>query len=66
MNLADQLIAVLGPDREHTAIVVSAEYQPVGGAGGTVMPPTYPADETGRSSPGRGNGQSSSTSSPSV
>jgi CRISPR-associated protein Csb1 len=58
MKLADQLIAMLGPEREHTAIVFSAEYQPVGGDGRTVMPPTYPVDDTERSSPGRGNGQS--------
>jgi CRISPR-associated protein Csb1 len=30
------------PARVHTAVVVRAVYQPVGGAGRTVMPPTYP------------------------
>jgi hypothetical protein len=39
-SLADRLTGALGPGREHTAIVVRAVYQPVGGAGCTVMPPT--------------------------
>jgi CRISPR-associated protein Csb1 len=43
-NLADQLLAATSPEREHTALVVRAAYQPVGGAGRTVMPPTYPLD----------------------
>jgi CRISPR-associated protein Csb1 len=42
MSLADRLAGALGAGREHTAIVVRAVYQPVGGAGRTVMPPTYP------------------------
>jgi CRISPR-associated protein Csb1 len=40
--LADRLVSALGTDRRHTAIVVQAVYQPVGGAGRTLMPPTYP------------------------
>jgi CRISPR-associated protein Csb1 len=47
MDLAEQLLVALGPDRQHTAIVVKAQYQPSGGAGWTVMPPTYPADDDG-------------------
>lgn len=43
-DLADVLIAATSEEREHTAIVVSAVYQPVGGPGRTVMPPTYPVD----------------------
>ena len=41
-DLADRLVAAVSPEREYTAIVVRAQYQPVGGAGRTVMPPTYP------------------------
>jgi len=41
-DLADRLVSALGPERQHTAIVVHAIYQPVGGAGRTVLPPTYP------------------------
>jgi CRISPR-associated protein Csb1 len=36
------------PSREYTAIVVQATYQPVGGAGRTVMPPTYPVNSSER------------------
>jgi CRISPR-associated protein Csb1 len=43
-DLADRLVAATSSEREHTAIVVRAIYQPVGGAGRTVMPPTYPVD----------------------
>lgn len=41
-TLADRLIAATSPERKHTAIVVRAMHQPVGGPGRTVMPPTYP------------------------
>jgi hypothetical protein len=41
-SLADRLAGALGAGREHTAVVVRAVYQPVGGVGRTVMPPTYP------------------------
>jgi CRISPR-associated protein Csb1 len=41
-SLSDRLAWALGSPREHTAIVVSAVFQPVGGAGRVVSPPTYP------------------------
>jgi CRISPR-associated protein Csb1 len=44
-SLADRLLAAASPSREHTAIVITATYQPTGGAGRTVQPPTYPSDE---------------------
>ena len=44
-ELADRLVAATSSEREHTAIVVRAEYQPVGGSGRTVMPPTYPVSD---------------------
>ena len=47
-DLADRLLAAVSPEREHTAIVVRALYQPVGGAGRTVMPPTYPPPDNNR------------------
>ena len=42
-DLMDLLMTAMSPEREHAGIVVRAVYQPVGGAGRTVMPPTYPA-----------------------
>ncbi|MFI5063637.1 MAG: type I-U CRISPR-associated RAMP protein Csb1/Cas7u [Streptosporangiales bacterium] len=47
-DLVERLIAAVSPEREHTAIVVRARYQPVGGPGRTVMPPTYPPQEGDR------------------
>ncbi|MFG1941598.1 type I-U CRISPR-associated RAMP protein Csb1/Cas7u [Nonomuraea sp. NPDC048826] len=47
-SLAAQLVAALGEDRAHTAVVVRAVYQPVGGAGNAVMPPTFPIEERER------------------
>jgi len=44
-ELSLALAGVLSPDRQHTAIVISGLYQPAGGAGRTVMPPTYPVSE---------------------
>lgn len=41
-SLADRLYAAVMPSREHTAVVVQAVYQPVGGGGRMVMPPIYP------------------------
>jgi CRISPR-associated protein Csb1 len=41
-TLTDYLTTALGPDRQHTAIVIRANYQPAGGTDRTVMPPTYP------------------------
>jgi CRISPR-associated protein Csb1 len=46
--LADRLVEALKPEREHTAVVVRAIYQPVGGPGCVVMPPTYPPPEAER------------------
>jgi CRISPR-associated protein Csb1 len=42
MNLSEQILDALGPGRRHIAIMISAEYQSVGGGGRPVMPPTYP------------------------
>lgn len=47
-GMADRLLAAVMPSREHTAVVVRAVYQPVGGAGRTVMPPTYPVNNGDR------------------
>jgi CRISPR-associated protein Csb1 len=47
-ELAERLVRATSPERQHTAIVVRAVYQPVGGPGRTVMPPTYPLAETER------------------
>src|SRR5690606_18037254 len=47
-SLAAQLVAAIGEDRAHTAVVVRAIYQPVGGAGNSVMPPTFPLEERER------------------
>lgn len=47
-DLADRLVAATSPEREHTAIVARAQYQPVGGPGRTVMPPTYPVADNVR------------------
>jgi CRISPR-associated protein Csb1 len=38
-------MAATSSERAHTAIVVRAVYQPVGGSGRTVMPPTYPVSD---------------------
>jgi CRISPR-associated protein Csb1 len=48
VSLAGCLRQALGEDRAHTAVVVRAVYQPVGGVGGTVMPPTFPVDDRER------------------
>lgn len=47
-DLTDRLVAATSPEREHTAIVVRGVYQPVGGPGRTVMPPTYPVADSVR------------------
>lgn len=47
-GLADRLVAATSPEREHTAVVGHAVYQPVGGPGRTVMPPTYPVADNVR------------------
>lgn len=52
-HLADQLVAATSPERGHTAIVARAVYQPVGGPGRTVMPPTYPVGDNERDPAGK-------------
>jgi CRISPR-associated protein Csb1 len=47
-DLVERLVAAVSPEREHTAIVIQARYQPVGGAGRVVMPPTYPPQDGDR------------------
>ncbi|MER7006301.1 type I-U CRISPR-associated RAMP protein Csb1/Cas7u [Dactylosporangium sp. NPDC000555] len=47
--MADRLIGACGDDRRETGMVVEALYQPVGGFGGKVMPPTFPPVERGGS-----------------
>ena len=47
-SLADRLVAAVSPSREHTAIVITGTYQPAGGAGRTVQPPTYPVSDSER------------------
>lgn len=47
-DLAERLMEAASSERQHTAVVVRAVYQPVGGAGRTVMPPTYPVADTER------------------
>jgi CRISPR-associated protein Csb1 len=48
VSLADRLVAAVSPSREHTAIVINATYQPAGGEGRIVQPPTYPVGEKER------------------
>lgn len=47
-SLAARLLAAAGEDRVHTAVVMRAVYQPVGGMGNSVMPPTFPIEERER------------------
>ncbi len=47
-DFADRLVAATSSERQHTAILVRAMYQPVGGPGRTVMPPTYPVADNER------------------
>jgi len=44
-NLVTRLLEALSEDRTHTALVVKALYQPVGGSGNSLMPPTFPVDK---------------------
>src|SRR6185437_10738017 len=48
MRLADDLVAATAEGRRHTAVVIRAQYQPVGGAGRVIMPPTYPVADNER------------------
>lgn len=41
-KLADRLVAAVADRRQESGIVMDAVYQPVGGVGWKVMPPTYP------------------------
>ena len=43
-NLAERLIAAIGDERREAGLVFSATFQPVGGPGGRLMPPTFPVD----------------------
>ncbi|MEV4888768.1 type I-U CRISPR-associated RAMP protein Csb1/Cas7u [Nonomuraea sp. NPDC055795] len=43
--MAARLFEAFDEDRNHTALVIRAVYQPVGGQGNTFMPPTYPVDK---------------------
>lgn len=47
-TLADDLVTATASERQHTAVVIRATYQPVGGAGRVVMPPTYPVPDNER------------------
>ena len=48
-GLAARLVAAVGERRRESGLVVEAIYQPVGGVGGKVMPPTFPVLERGGS-----------------
>lgn len=43
-NLADLLVTETGADRTASAIGITATYQPAGGAGDKIMPPSFPVD----------------------
>ena len=47
-TLSDDLLTATAPERQHTAVVIRARYQPVGGAGRILMPPTYPVPDNER------------------
>jgi|GEM_PF-399710 len=42
MSLADRLLDAVHEDRSYAGIVFNGVYQPVGGPGGKIMPPTFP------------------------
>ncbi|MEU8661426.1 type I-U CRISPR-associated RAMP protein Csb1/Cas7u [Actinoplanes philippinensis] len=44
-DVVERLVSALGDDCADAGIVFSGTYQPVGGAGGVVMPPTFPVTE---------------------
>ncbi|MFI6758767.1 type I-U CRISPR-associated RAMP protein Csb1/Cas7u [Micromonospora sp. NPDC050417] len=44
-KLVDRLIAAVDDDRRDAGIAFNAVYQPVGGPGGKIMPPTFPMSE---------------------
>jgi CRISPR-associated protein Csb1 len=41
-QFADRLVAALSESRRETGLVIETVYQPAGGVGGKVMPPTFP------------------------
>ena len=47
-QLVEDLVAATSSEREHVSVAVRAVYQPVGGTGRTVMPPTYPVADNER------------------
>lgn len=51
MDLVDRLVAAVSEDRREAGLVFRAFYQPVGGAGGRVMPPTFPDPKAPKSLP---------------
>ncbi|RZU46647.1 CRISPR-associated Csx4 family protein [Krasilnikovia cinnamomea] len=46
-SLADRLVSAVGDDRREAGFVMRASYQPVGGPGGRLMPPTFPPPTKG-------------------
>ena len=48
-DLVERLVSAVGENRRETGMVMAAAYQPVGGAGGKLMPPTFPVLERGGS-----------------
>lgn len=44
-ELVDRLVAAVGADRREAGIAVNATYQPGGGSGGKIMPPTFPPSD---------------------
>ncbi|HET8684120.1 MAG TPA: type I-U CRISPR-associated RAMP protein Csb1/Cas7u [Micromonosporaceae bacterium] len=44
-ELVDRLVEAVGEDRRDAGIAFSAVYQPVGGPGGKIMPPTFPLSD---------------------
>jgi CRISPR-associated protein Csb1 len=45
MDLTEQILQATGASRRHIALTIRAQYQPAGGDGRTVMPPTYPTSD---------------------
>lgn len=46
-DIAERLVAAVAEERREAGLVFSAVYQPVGGPGGRLMPPTFPVDTNG-------------------
>lgn len=47
-ELAQRLITAVGEQRRESGLLIEAIYQPVGGPGNKVMPPTFPVEESRR------------------